>query len=130
MKISRRSLLQIAGVGAAGVAASQSAHGIVQGEPTPPRTDALGLLYDATLCVGCKACVSACSQANGLTPSLGVSGGLYQDPPALDAHTKNIIKLYRTADGHEWSFMKQQCMHCVDPACVVACPLKALQKGD
>ena len=33
--------------------------------PLPP-ADAVGLLYDTTLCIGCKACVVACQDANGL----------------------------------------------------------------
>ena len=34
--------------------------------PTP--ADALGLLYDATLCIGCKTCVVKCQEANDLPP--------------------------------------------------------------
>ena len=33
-------------------------------------------------------------------------------------------------DGAERSFVKQQCMHCVDPACANACMLGALKKGE
>lgn len=90
--------------------------------------DALGLMYDATKCIGCRACMPACQNANGLTPDVGGSGGLYMQPDTLNAHTKNLIKLYVAADGHERSFMKQQCMHCVDPACVSGCPMEALHK--
>jgi Fe-S-cluster-containing dehydrogenase component len=81
--------------------------------------DAVGLLYDTTLCIGCKACVVACRDANNLRSDPGFSGGLYQAPTDLNEYTKNIIKLYE-ADG-ERSFMKAQCMHCADPACANAC---------
>jgi Fe-S-cluster-containing dehydrogenase component len=128
--IDRRSLLTIAGAGAVGLAAAQVGHAVNSEPPVQPPQDAVGLLYDTTLCVGCKACVAACSRANNLIPASGQSGGLYQEPVALDAHTKNIIKLYKSSDGRQWSFMKQQCMHCVDPACVLACPLSALEKGE
>jgi len=57
---------------------------------------ALGLLYDATRCVGCKSCMVACSQANDLKPDTRIDG-LHQAPPSLNYFTKNIIKLYRTA---------------------------------
>jgi Fe-S-cluster-containing dehydrogenase component len=90
--------------------------------------DALGLMYDATKCIGCRACMPACQNANGLAADVGGSGGLYMQPDTLNAHTKNLIKLYVAADGHERSFMKQQCMHCVDPACVSGCPMEALHK--
>lgn len=126
MNVDRRTLFRIAATGCAGIAGVQKAHALM----TQSTDDKLGLLYDATRCIGCKACVTACSQANGLLPDAGPSDGLYQAPESLNANTKNIIKLYRAADGHEWSYMKQQCMHCLDPACVIACPLSALTKGD
>jgi len=90
--------------------------------------DALGLMYDATKCIGCRACMPACQNANGLKADVGGSGGLYMQPDTLNARTKNLIKLYVAPDGHERSFMKQQCMHCVDPACVSGCPMEALHK--
>ena len=96
--------------------------------PTGPAPDAVGLLYDTTLCIGCKACVVACTEANGLTPDVGASGGVYQAPLELNAQTKNIIKRYE--DGPERSYMKRQCMHCIDPACMNACMIGALQKRE
>lgn len=92
----------------------------------PP--DALGLLYDTTLCIGCKACVSACREANGLEPDANVDAGLYHAPLDLSGRAKTVIKLF--ADGEKQSFVKAQCMHCVDPACVGACMLGALKKRE
>jgi Fe-S-cluster-containing dehydrogenase component len=90
--------------------------------------DAVGLLYDATLCIGCKACVGACARANDLEPDTSWSNGLYQAPLDLNARTKNIIKVYR--EGANQSYMKAQCMHCLDPACASACMLGALKKRE
>ena len=91
-------------------------------------SDAVGLLYDTTLCVGCKACVVACKEANGMAPDVdGYGGGLYDAPEGLNEYTRNVIQLYR--DGEKTSFVKKQCMHCVDPACVGACMLGAMHKG-
>jgi len=126
MNVDRRTLFKIVAAGCAGVATVRKARAL----PVMSTNEQLGLLYDTTRCIGCKSCVTACSEANGLAPDSGRSDGLYQAPESLNAHTKNIIKLYRSADGHEWSYMKQQCMHCEDPACVLACPLSALTKGD
>ncbi len=36
--------------------------------PLPP--NAVGLLYNSTLCVGCKACVAGCKRANGMPPEI------------------------------------------------------------
>lgn len=94
----------------------------------PP--DAVGLLYDTTKCIGCKACVVACKEANGMPADVdGYGGGLYDAPEGLNQYTKNVIQLYRDDDAKELSYVKKQCMQCVDPACVGACMLGALTKG-
>ena len=90
---------------------------------------ALGLLYDATKCVGCKSCMVACTSANELKPDTRIDG-IHQAPPALNYFTKNIIKLYRTADGSDHSYFKQQCMHCIDPGCMNACMFGGLRKDE
>ena len=68
MGISRRAALKglaVAGATAVGVEAVRpdNAEGAVL--PVPP-ADAVGMLYDTTLCIGCKACVVACQDANDL----------------------------------------------------------------
>jgi formate dehydrogenase beta subunit len=89
----------------------------------------VGMLYDATLCIGCKACVVACAEANDLQPDVRIDG-LHQAPEDLNAFTKNIIKLYKPTGRSPDSFVKQQCMHCLEPACVAACPFEALWKNE
>jgi Fe-S-cluster-containing dehydrogenase component len=89
--------------------------------------NAIGMLYDTTLCIGCKSCVVACREANNLTPTLDADR-LHQAPVDLDSHTKNVIKLYKAADGPERSYVKAQCMHCIDPACAASCMLGSLHK--
>jgi formate dehydrogenase beta subunit len=95
-------------------------------------SDAVGLLYDSTRCIGCKACVVACREASGLAPSkTRADGGLHDMQTELDANTKNVIKLWRDEQHRNvFAFMKQQCMHCVDPGCVSVCMLGALKKTD
>jgi Fe-S-cluster-containing dehydrogenase component len=88
---------------------------------------AVGLLYDATKCIGCKACVAACAAANNTEPDTR-GDGLHQAPSDLNDLTRNIIKLYKSADGRESSFVKRQCMQCLDPACAAGCPFQALHK--
>jgi formate dehydrogenase beta subunit len=132
MGISRRVALK-ALVAAGGTTAATALGGSASDAATlpAPREDAVGLLYDATLCIGCKACVVACADANNLERDRGDlrwTEARYQAPVDLNASTKNIIKLYE--DGDERSFVKQQCMHCVDPACANACMLGALKKGE
>jgi Fe-S-cluster-containing dehydrogenase component len=128
MALDRRSLLK--GLVTAGTAAA-SGQAVVSGAAVrvAPAPDAVGMLYDSTLCIGCKACVEACREANGLEADTAYfPGELYQAPVALSARAKNVIKLYR--EGEKTAFMKAQCMHCVDPACTSACMLGALKKRE
>ncbi len=125
MSLTRRQLLQIGGVGAASAALGCSA---LAEEHLQAPPEAVGMLYDATKCIGCKSCVVACASENGLSPDTRVDP-LHQSPIDLNSHTKTIIKLYQPADGEgPYSFVKRQCMHCLDPFCVAACPFHALQK--
>lgn len=131
MDSSRRKMLKtIAGgaaVGAVGLTASSVIVDAAESKPeaSPER---LGMLYDTTLCIGCKACVTACYQANDLEPDRGQSEGLWQAPSDLNANTKNIIKLYKEGDGSVRSYVKRQCMQCNEPACAAACMFHALKK--
>jgi Fe-S-cluster-containing dehydrogenase component len=127
MPIDRRTMLRRL-ASAAGAMTVVSAP--LEARETPPvRSDAVGLLYDTTLCVGCKACVVACKDANGMPADVdGFGEHLYDAPEGLNEYTRNVIQLYR--EGDDFSFVKKQCMHCVDPACTSACMLGALHKGE
>jgi Fe-S-cluster-containing dehydrogenase component len=111
--------------GALAPAASAEEH---PAHPLAP-LDAVAMLYDNTLCTGCKACMVACSEVNGLPPDTALSGGLWQMPSDLNSKTKNIIQLYQEPDGPGFAYVKKQCMHCLDPACVAGCPFDALKKN-
>jgi formate dehydrogenase beta subunit len=126
MSADRRSFLKsLLGAGAA-VATAASPVGADERREAP--ADAVGLLYDTTKCIGCKTCVVACKEANDLPPD-NREDPLHDAPTALNDRTKNIIKLYTDEDGRV-SYFKEQCMHCIDPACVGACMIGALQKRE
>ena len=128
MSVDRRNLFKgIASAGAAAVAGAGTAQARIR--PMAP-ADAMGLLYDTSLCIGCKSCVVACREANGTKPETKSSGGLWDAPVDLDGGTKTVIKHYKSPDGAQRSYFKAQCMHCVDPACTNACMLGALKKKE
>jgi formate dehydrogenase beta subunit len=130
MALTRRTLLKgMASAGAGAGAGLAALSGEAHAEPRAAPADAVGMLYDTTRCIGCKACVVACRKANDLDPDpRGLEEALYDAPERLSAHTKNIIKLHKDDSG--WSYMKSQCMHCIDPACAAACMIGALQKRE
>ncbi len=144
MTVNRRHFLR--GLSAGGAAAATAASGTepaqaLQRTPKPRLPDAVGLLYDSTLCIGCKACVAGCKAANDrpveIDPKhVGWNDGLWDTPTHLSADTFNIIKVYQngtmqTKDAEEngFAFIKRQCLHCVDPSCISACPVSALTKN-
>lgn len=125
--IDRRSVLKIvAGAGAASVASALPAPAA---EPAQAPEDAVGLLYDATKCIGCKTCVVACQDANGLPRDTRLNP-LYDAPTDLNDRAKTVIKLFRDDDDGRRSFFKAHCMQCIDPGCVSACMLGAFQKRE
>ena len=133
----RRNFLK--GVVAAGGAAVAAAAVTTRAEARETRQrppEALGLLYDATLCVGCKACVAACKQVNNNPAEFSTVDQLWDTPLDTSGKTFNLIKMYRsgtmeTKDAEEngFAFMKTSCMHCADPSCVSACPVSAMTKN-
>ena len=125
MKTDRRSLLK--GIAAAAAVSVAPATTALARQRKTVRPDAVGLLYDATKCIGCKTCVVACKEEAGL-PADTRASKLYDAPDGLNEYTKNVIQLYK-GEG-DYSYVKKQCMHCIDPACVGACMLGALKKGD
>lgn len=128
MSVDRRFLLKSIAAAGAGAAIAGGAAEARTRPKAPP--DAIGLLYDTTKCIGCKACVVACREANGTKVDVSnAPGGLWDEPLDLNGQTKTVIKLYKSADGQQRSYFKAQCMHCVDPACTNACMLGALKKG-
>ncbi|ADD67994.1 4Fe-4S ferredoxin iron-sulfur binding domain protein [Denitrovibrio acetiphilus DSM 12809] len=129
MKKTRRDFLKSAAAGGALVAAPFSLH--AEEEHLKESDEAVGMLYDSTLCVGCKACVTKCKQVNDMeaVPSPSDEDRIWDSPEDLDYRTRNIIKLYKDKENEaNWDYVKYQCMHCIKPSCVSACPVSAMEQ--
>jgi formate dehydrogenase iron-sulfur subunit len=75
------------------------------------------LLYDATMCIGCKQCEQACAERNGLP---------YDDQIA--AETKQSEHKFTVVLSEGDKFMRRLCMNCQDPTCASVCPVGAFRK--
>ena len=81
-------------------------------------------LIDTSTCIGCKACEVACQEWNDLPPEPTTQDGTYQTLPDTTAHFWNLIKFseHESPKGFHWLMRKDQCMHCTEPGCLIACP--------
>jgi Fe-S-cluster-containing dehydrogenase component len=119
-----------------GGAAALCSVGVAEARPNlQPAEEAVGMLYDATLCVGCKACVAKCKEVNGLSPANSSPENPWDNARDLSGDTFNVIKVYRNGKAENkdslkdgFCFEKRSCMHCVDPGCVSACPTTSMRR--
>lgn len=135
--LNRRDFLSGAAGGAAAAAVATTTNDAEAREAKPMPDEALGLIFDGTLCIGCRACIAACKEANKMPPERNVldQGNYWEAPLDISGKTLNVIKCYREGTGiHKdevkdgFAFTKYSCMHCVDPSCVSACPVSAMTK--
>ncbi len=118
MTLNRREFLKTSGASIAGLMAIPKTLSPL----TNSNADGYGILYDAKSCIGCRNCEVACKGRRDLPSAF---------EPELDADNWTIIKLYQDEENnHIYSFVKRNCMHCVDPACVSACPVGAMKKTE
>jgi formate dehydrogenase iron-sulfur subunit len=78
---------------------------------------ARAVLYDSTLCIGCRQCEQACSQRWKLPYNDNIAAEEF-----TSAHKLTAVRTF----GERFS--RKLCMNCLDPACASVCPVGALQK--
>lgn len=125
MNMSRRTFLGLAGAASAALLTEPAA-----AASATAADDAVGVLVDTTRCVGCRSCEMACSEANGLAePEALGEDSVFDARRTTD--TSHVTVVNRNANPRDPSkprFVKTQCLHCLEPACASACPVKAMDK--
>lgn len=119
----RRNFLKLVGLVGATLASKR-----LKAEEIKPPKEFVGVLTDTTRCIGCRSCEKACAEAHG-----------FQIP---DIENDNALEMIRTTSEKQWTvvnrfeteigevFVKQQCMHCWQPACTAACLTNAMLKTE
>lgn len=71
------------------------------------------MVIDIRHCIGCKTCILACSQANGISDGAWrkIREGGEPSPPDRQRH-----------------FLTRACMHCENPPCLPVCPTTATHR--
>jgi len=73
------------------------------------------LFFNPELCMGCHACEIACKVEHNLPPGVNRARILIEGPIMI----KGKLELH---------FQRISCLHCANPACLDACPTKAIHK--
>ncbi len=128
MDVDRRTFLRLAGA-TVGVLALPTGSALAGSLPIGAAGEGKGMLVDLTRCVGCGWCQKACRESNDLPEKSGSLEGVSSE---LTADTWTAAQYHQfEVDGRPYRvFVKRQCMHCLHPACVSACPVNALQKTE
>ncbi len=112
-------------VGSSGLALG-ARPGIARAAEAGDTTEFCAVLVDATKCIGCRLCERACAEANSLPePDLG-DRSVLGTRRFTDVSRFTVVNRYETEKGEV--YVKTQCMHCNQAACVSACPVNALKK--
>jgi len=96
--------------------------------------DAVGVLVDTTLCIGCRKCEQACAERHELPDRSFEDMTVFDEPRRPDEGAYTVVNKYYPENkasgrpGRPHTFVKFQCMHCLDPACASACITGALSK--
>jgi Fe-S-cluster-containing dehydrogenase component len=131
MSISRRRFLSWLGAAGASATLGRSAHAAGNTHFTG-YPDSLGVLFDATRCIGCRKCEEACNKVNELPPP----EKLFSDLSVLERKRRTSAKDYTVVNRYENIpgakgplYRKIQCNHCLEPACASACFVRAFSKN-
>lgn len=114
--------------------------------------DYVAILFDSTRCIGCRSCEEACADENNSRkrlwtekstnskrkPPQGLSADKwlhmnYHKLPMADESKRRPFdweEATELMEEKQYTFVRNACMHCVEPACESACIVGALKKQE
>ncbi len=121
MSINRRDFFKTIGITGMTIIGVNASGAPETGENEP---EFHGILFDSNICVGCLTCESACAEAHGLpVPTDELVAGKLRKTSETQRCAINAIS---TENGE--IYVRNQCMHCNEPACAAACLTQAMFK--
>ncbi|ACA59555.1 4Fe-4S dicluster domain-containing protein [Candidatus Desulforudis audaxviator] len=99
----------------------------------------LGILFDGSKCIGCRACQMACKEANDLpyVPLMdaqnprGATESENWNQPRLAAYNYIVMNTYLAQGkdgGKKWHHVRRACLHCQNPLCFEVCFVHSYRK--
>ena len=132
MSITRRKFLGWLGAATAGTTLGKTAHA-ASNKHFSGYPNSMGVLFDNTRCIGCRKCEEACNKVN----ELPAPERPFDDLSVMDTKRRTNARTYTVvnrfddvskANGKGPLYRKEQCNHCLEPACASACFVHAFTK--
>lgn len=134
MHLNRRDFLKLGVAGAAAGAVSPKRVNAWESS-APADSESFSCLTDITRCIGCRKCEKACNEINKLpAPAQALDDmTVFDHERRPDVCNFTVVNRYHSGRIDEDGkivpdYVKVQCMHCLDPACVSACITGAMSK--
>lgn len=129
MGINRRDFLKTIGAATATITTS----GALKAKQPTDQKEFYSVLFDATLCIGCRKCEWACNDHNGLPNEPFASfedKSVFDEVRNMTTDQYTVVNRFDIAEYGQPIYVKKQCMHCSQPACATACLTKAMKKTE
>jgi Fe-S-cluster-containing dehydrogenase component len=100
-------------------------------QSAPNKNERYGVLVDTTLCNGCRKCEWACNEWNK-NPNQPIKA--FEDHSVFNRQRRThasgftVINRFFARKDPSPVYVKKQCMHCEEPACLSACFVDAFKK--